>query len=134
MATTKKTTPKKTKKAGALKDVVSAITSAPEKETNKGPLSVLEGNKVLVRPLITEKSANLSANNVYTFLVSKQATKIDIVRTVKQLFKVTPRKVAIMNVRGKKVPFRTRRGYGMTNTSRKAYIYLKKGDSIDFAA
>lgn len=89
---------------------------------------------VLRRPRLTEKAANLSALNVYTFDIDTNATKHDVIRTLETVYKVTPVKVNVANTKGKKVSLRTRRGTGMTNSSRKAYVYLKKGDSIDFAA
>lgn len=133
----KKNTPRKTVKpaAGGLADVVGTI--AKEKPVSKkkaaGP-AVLGVKNVIVRPRITEKAANLTSHNVYTFDVVRGASKHDIVRAVKSLYKVSPTKVTILNTRGKKVSLRTRRGYGMTNAGRKAYVFLKEGDKIDFAS
>ncbi len=89
---------------------------------------------VLKKPRVTEKSANQSANNVYTFEVMPGATKHDIMRSILTLYKVKPVKVTVMNVKGQKVSLRTRRGSGMTNSYRKASVYLKEGDVIDFAS
>lgn len=88
---------------------------------------------VLIRPRITEKAANLTASNVYTFDVVKTATKIQVAAAVKVLYKVTPVKVNVVNVRGKRVSMRRKRGFGKTTSSRKAYVYLKKGEEIQFA-
>ena len=89
---------------------------------------------IIHRPRLTEKAANLSSANVFTFEVAPGATKHDVMRAVTALYKVQPVKVHILNVKGKKVALRTRRGVGVKNNSRKAYVYLKKGDTIDFAA
>lgn len=89
---------------------------------------------VLRRPRLTEKAANLSSFNIYTFDIDVDATKHDVIRTLRTLYKVTPIKVNVANTKGKKVSLRTRRGTGTKNNSRKAYVFLKKGDSIDFAA
>lgn len=86
------------------------------------------------RPRLTEKAANLSSQNVYTFDIAQDATKHDVVRAVQSLYKVTPVKVNVVNTKGKSVTLRTRRGKGTQNNTRKAYVYLKKGDVIDFAA
>lgn len=130
----KKNTAKKvTPKSGGLADVVKTITT----DTTAGKsvaLPVISGLKhVLVRPRITEKAAHLTVNNVYTFDVVRGASKHDVVRAIKALYKVLPIRVNVVNVKGKKVPLRTRRGHGVQNSLRKAYIYLKKGDKIDFA-
>lgn len=83
---------------------------------------------------MTEKAAVLSTSNVYTFDVSLDASKHDVVRAVTALYKVVPVKVNVVNIAGKPMPLRTRRGTGVRNRVRKAYVYLKKGDTIDFAA
>lgn len=89
---------------------------------------------VIHRPRLTEKAANLSVQNVYTFDVTQGATKHDVMRAVRTLYNVSPVKVNVVNTKGKTVSLRTRRGTGTKNNLRKAYVYLKKGDTIDFAA
>lgn len=89
---------------------------------------------IIRRPRLTEKAANLSSLNVYTFDVVQDATKHDVARAVLHLYKVSPVKVNVVNAKGKSVSLRTRRGTGVQNRMRKAYVYLKKGDTIDFAA
>ncbi len=115
----KKTT---VKKADALSGVA----------TQKSP--VVNAKTVIVRPRLTEKAANLSGANVYTFDIDPRATKLDVIRSVVALYKVTPVKVNVVNVAGKKMALRTRRGMGPRRNKKKAYVYLKKGDTIDFAA
>ncbi len=100
----------------------------------KTPVVVADLRAVLKRPRLTEKAANLTVQNVYTFDVMRGATKLDVVRAVKALYKVTPTKVNVVNQRGKRVTLRTRRGLGSRVASRKVYVYLKAGDKIDFAA
>jgi large subunit ribosomal protein L23 len=115
-----------TKKAGEKK--------ATTKDAVVGKVSVSAFKNVIRRPRLTEKAANLSSSNIYTFDVDISATKHEIIRTLQKLYKVTPVKVNVANTRGKKVSLRTRRGTGTKNNMRKAYVFLKKGDSIDFAA
>lgn len=100
----------------------------------KTPVTAENLRSVLKRPRLTEKAANLTVQNVYTFEVVRGATKLDVVRAVKALYKVTPTKVNVVNQRGKRVSLRTRRGVGSRGALRKAYVYLKAGDKIDFAA
>ena len=88
---------------------------------------------VIKRPLITEKNTVLGENNVYSFEVSKKANKIDIARAVKLLFNVDVVDVntAAMK-RLKKV--RKRTGYRSESlvSSKKAYVKLAEGHTIDF--
>lgn len=88
---------------------------------------------VLVRPRITEKAANMTSSNVYTFDVVKTATKTQVATAIKAIYKVTPVKVNVVNTPAKRVRMRRKRGFGKTTATRKAYVYLKKGEEIQFA-
>lgn len=90
--------------------------------------------KVLLRPRITEKAAHLSAQNVYTFDVAQRATKGDVVKAIEAVYRVKPQKVNLVKNQGKKVSLRTRRGFGTRAGVKKAYVYLKDGDRIEFAS
>jgi len=85
---------------------------------------------VLLRPRITEKAA-LSADKggVYVFEVTKSATKKSISASVRDFYKVTPKKVRIATIPLKKVFVRGKRG--VKKGGKKAYVYLKKGDKIE---
>ena len=87
---------------------------------------------VLTRPRITEKASSLAGNDknrVYTFEVSEMANKALIGQAIKELFKVRPVKVNIINTRPKRVISRGKRG--VVSGLKKAMVYLKKGDKID---
>ena len=56
---------------------------------------------VIKRPLITEQSMDMMAENKYTFEVVKTATKPEIREAVEEIFGVKVEKVYIMNMRGK---------------------------------
>lgn len=92
---------------------------------------VSEGtSQVLQQARITEKATMHSDAGVYTFNVAESATKRDIVSAVRALYKVTPRKVAIVSI-----PSKVRRNMrtgkiGMKHGGKKAYVYLKKGETI----
>lgn len=101
--------------------------------TSTQPATSSRTAHVLKRPRITEKAANLTTMNVYTFDIQAGTTKHDVVRAVQALYRVTPRKVAVVTTKGKQVSLRTRRGHGVRGSVRKAYVYLKPGDKIDFA-
>lgn len=86
---------------------------------------------VIIRPRITEKSglANESSN-IYTFEVTKLATKGSIAKAVKSIYKVSPLKIRTINLPEKNVVTRGRSG--VKSGIKKALVYLKKGDKIEF--
>jgi large subunit ribosomal protein L23 len=86
---------------------------------------------ILVKPLVTEKAVMQHDARVYTFIVAKRATKFSVSDAVTAIYKVTPVKVNIVN----KVPrtaLSRSRGRSVTKSGyKKAYVYLKKGDTIN---
>lgn len=89
------------------------------------------GPRILKNPRVTEKGAMLSEKfNVYSFDVDVNATKKSIAFAVKDAYKVSPIKVTVLKVQPKKIFSRGK--YGMRNLGKKAYVYLKKGDKIEF--
>lgn len=80
-------------------------------------------------PRITEKSTVAMATaNAYVFNVQRDATKIEIARDIKAAFGVEPVKIRVVNLKARAVVRRGKRG--TESGLRKAYVYLKKGDSI----
>jgi len=90
-------------------------------------------HEVIRAPWFSEKALLSTERGVYAFSVPKSATKADIAGAVKELYKVTPKKVRIVNLPGKKVMLRTRRGEGTRAARRKAYVYLANGETITLA-
>jgi large subunit ribosomal protein L23 len=87
-------------------------------------------NNVLRGPRITEKAAiSADRNNVYVFEVTKDSTKDSIAASVKATYSVTPVKVRVVNMKAKNVFVRGKRG--TKAATKKAYVYLKKGDKIE---
>ena len=68
--------------------------------------------------------------NVYTFDVASEATKRDIIRAVQALYKVKPVKVAVVRVPEKKVRNMRTGKIGVKKGSKKAYVFVKQGDTI----
>lgn len=86
---------------------------------------------ILIRPRITEKAALLSESvNVYSFEVASKSTKGSISNAIKEVYKVNPVKVNIVKLPSKKVLSKGKKG--RTKSVTKAYVYLKKGDKIEF--
>lgn len=88
-------------------------------------------SKILLSPRITEKGAYLSEHGVYVFNVAQDANKQEIAAAVKSVFKVTPRQVRIVAIPRKSVQTRGTNRRGMTRGGKKAYVYLKKGETIE---
>ena len=58
-------------------------------------------NKILVKPILTEKATNLVQNNVYMFEVDKKANKHQVKQALEKLYKVKTGEVKIMISKGK---------------------------------
>jgi large subunit ribosomal protein L23 len=86
---------------------------------------------IIKKPRITEKSGiQAEALGVYTFEVTDKANKKNISKAIIELYKVTPVKVNITNLPSKKVFSRGK--VGRKSGVKKAVVYLKKGDKIEF--
>jgi large subunit ribosomal protein L23 len=98
-------------------------------DKNKSSIS-LEPHQVLVKPLVTEKSVELSESlNKYSFAVNLIATKEDIRRAIEKLFSVKVAKVAVQNRKGK--PKRYRQFGGRTKNWKRAIVTLVGDDRIE---
>jgi len=107
-------------------------TSAPKKETNTEVVLTTGRNysSILRSPRITEKAMRVSENNVYVFEVARNATKYDVRDAVKKFFNVTPVKVNIVNKAPRQFKTTNNRRTKTEHGMKKAYVYLKKGDTI----
>ena len=112
-------------KKTASKKVVAAKTAAPI-EISAGASSTAH---VLIRPRITEKASESASRNCYVFDIHIDATKRDVASAIRTAYKVVPVRVNVVNIRAKNVV--TRRGQrGVKQGGKKAYVYLKKDDTI----
>lgn len=86
--------------------------------------------EVIIRPVVTEASAMLQEDQrTYTFIVVRDANKIDIRHAVQTLFDVTVEDVRTANYPGK--VRRVGRSVGRKSGYKKALVKLAEGDSID---
>ena len=86
---------------------------------------------IIKRPLITEKTTTQKdAFNQVTFEVDRGANRVEIKRTVEQIFNVKVARVQTMQMKGK----RKRRGWvvGKRKDWKKAVVTLMPGERIDF--
>jgi large subunit ribosomal protein L23 len=88
--------------------------------------------KILLAPLISEKSVNAADNgNQFAFKVATDASKPEIKAAVEMLFEVNVEKVQVLNVKGKTKRFGQR--MGKRPDWKKAYVRLAEGQDINFA-
>jgi len=133
------------KKSDDDKAPVKAAAVAPEKKEKKAEapkqtaassvsdisLPKKDAGHVIVRPRITEKATTLAESNVYAFEVAINATKPEIVKAIKDLYKVTPVKIRTIKHKPEKYYSRMRNRRGVLSGYKKAYVYLKEGDRIE---
>ena len=86
----------------------------------------------LIKPIITEKSLALAnSQNCYTFGVQVTASKNQVVKAIEEFYKVEVAKVRTVSIRPQARRTGKRRTSSMSPKSKKAYVYLKEGHSID---
>ena len=89
--------------------------------------------KVLLAPVVSEKSTYVADKyEQVIFRVARDASKPEIKAAVELLFKVEVDSVQVSNVKGKQKRFGS--NMGRRRNWKKAYICLKPGQEINFAA
>jgi len=83
---------------------------------------------IVIRPLITEKSSNQMTGNKYSFIVNKDANKVEITTEIEQLFGVKVVDVNTMNYFGK--TRRVGKGIGKKADWKKAVVTISEGQKI----
>jgi large subunit ribosomal protein L23 len=123
--------------AGKGEAVDETVTPATEKEAKKKPAKAAKKatlvserlSDVIVRPLVTEKSAVMAAVGQYMFVVTNDANRVEVRDAVRALYGIVPTSVNIQRVRGKHVRFGQRMGRRVS--WKKAIVTLPKGKTID---
>ncbi len=91
--------------------------------------------QILIKPVITEKADKLSGDrNQYTFVVNRNANKIEIRKAVAKMYNVEVKSVNTMVMPAKAKNRNTRRGMikGRVSSFKKAVVTLADGESINF--
>ena len=89
--------------------------------------------RVIIAPQVSEKSTYVGEKrNQAVFRVMADATKPEIKAAVELMFKVEVNGVSVLNVKGKHKRFG--RSEGRRRNWKKAYVSLKAGQEINFAA
>jgi len=90
---------------------------------------------ILVKPVLTEKATNESElRNSYTFIVSKDANKIQIKKAIEESYGVSVIKVRTMIYGAQSATKNTKRGVQISKKGayKKALVKISEGDRIDF--
>ena len=102
-------------------------------KSKKNIKDLVRVHDIVKRPIISEKAADKSEKNVYTFLVDSKANKYDISKAIEVLYNVKPKKVRVVSTKTRskriRVPGRERE-FSKPKNQKKAYIFLNKNDKI----
>jgi len=82
---------------------------------------------IIKKPWITEKATDLTAHNQYVFMVKSNASKPEVKKAIKAIYKVDAVAVNMVNRAPKKKNFRS----GFQEGYRKAIVTIKEGQKID---
>ncbi|MFA6296604.1 MAG: 50S ribosomal protein L23 [Patescibacteria group bacterium] len=115
---TKKETSAKKKDLGVKKEV----------KSKKAVNIYSAAHKFLLKPVVSEKGADLNISNKYVFQVKRAASKKEIARAIFAVYGIKPIKVNVINLAGKSR--RYGRTIGQTSDKKKAIVTLPAGKSI----
>jgi large subunit ribosomal protein L23 len=88
-----------------------------------------DARTLILRPVVTERTTDASEAGIYTFIVAKDANKVEIRQAIESLFGVKVAEVRTMNYRGKWR--RVGRSIGRRPAYKKAVVQLAEGERID---
>ena len=87
---------------------------------------------IIIKPVVSEKSYAAYDANVYTFVVSPDANKIEIRKAVEELFATKVASVRTINRKGKRKRNRTSGVWSSRASRKRAIVTLAAGEeSID---
>lgn len=86
-------------------------------------------NDIIIKPVLSEKSTNMAEENKYVFRVPINVNKHIIKRAIKEIFNVSPIRINVMKVRGRRK--RVRHQYGYTSSWKKAIVTLGRDEKIE---
>ena len=86
---------------------------------------------LIKKPVITEKSTANAQFNKYIFEVRNDANKINIKKTIEEIYKVKVQKLNSLNVKSKPKVFKGQRG--SRSELKRIIVTLKEGNTIDMS-
>jgi len=88
-----------------------------------------DARDIIIKPIISEKSYDLTEQYKYTFKVDRRSTKPQIRRAIEEIFGVNVTAVNTINMKGK--PKRQGMNTGHRADWKKAVVTLVEGQSIE---
>jgi len=85
---------------------------------------------IIKNPRVTEKASFAQEQNIYTFDISSGANKTEIKKAIFTLYKIKPIRVNVLKIPRKNIISKGKAG--VRGGGKKALVYLKKGDKIEF--
>ncbi len=120
----------------SMKDLYGSQSAAPSGGGKTGTEAPkMKGKKrghayrLIIKPLVTEKAANLGTESKYVFEVATSANKIEIAGAIYEAYGIRPVSVNIARVGGKTVKYG--RIKGKRKDWKKAIVTLPAGQTID---
>ena len=86
---------------------------------------------LIKKPVITEKSTANAQFNKYIFEVRNDSNKINIKKTIEEIYKVKVQKLNSLNVKSKPKVFKGQRG--TRSELKRIIVTLKEGNTIDMS-
>ena len=86
---------------------------------------------LIKKPVITEKSTANAQFNKYVFEVRNDANKINIKKTIEEIYKVKVQKLNSLSVKSKPKVFKGQRG--SRSELKRIIVTLKEGNTIDMS-
>lgn len=112
------------------------VKAAPRSETKTAAeparLGAAHAYRILLKPLVSEKTAHLGAADVYAFVVAPGANKITIAKAFWATYNLKPLAVRIAIVPEKRK--RRGRAFGVRAAWKKALIRVPAGSKVDIFA
>lgn len=127
----KKAPAKKATESKQEKEKTEAKKAPVEKKVSTKNIGLHEDiSRVLLQPRITEKATIGIERGAYVFNVAPESNKKQIAQAVERVYNVTPVKIRVTNIPSKNVRSQRTGVKGVKSGGKKAYVYLKKGDTI----
>ena len=106
--------------------------SVRPRRKNHSKISQNKAYQVILKPLVTEKSTQLSEFNKMVFSVPLSATKLEIKSSIEKIFSVKVMTVNTILNKGKVKRFKG--VLGRRSNTKKAIVTLAPGNTIDLSA
>ncbi len=87
--------------------------------------------KVILKPIVSEKSYEAMERGIYTFIVNPDSNKIEIRQSVETIFGVKVANVNTLNRQGKRKRDRKKATFGKRPDTKRAVVTLAGDDRID---